>query len=376
MNQRLFVLCSEYPDPEGSVAGGFVHTRCLQYQRRGIEVSVFVYHGAPRDYCFDGISVSVRAMTRIFEAINSEKPDACAVHFPVRQFCDGFRAYAPSMPFGLWFHGVETLSWQRRLFDLNWGSGFFRYVLGNMRQLHALRRFLRAFRGDERIRLVYVSKWMHRIAQRDLHLHIPDFSIIPNPIDDEFFSYSPKRAEDRFEILLIRSFSSRKYANDIAVDGIRKFAAGNPDLFGNCTFRIFGKGRYFKPLTGQLGSFPNVVCAERFFEPRLLPEIHRTAGVFLCPTRQDAQGVSMCEAMASGLVPVTSRNTAIPEFVMHGESGLLTESSDEIASALETLAANPALFARLSRGAAGDIRSLCAAESVTSRELRVLGLGK
>lgn len=84
----------------------------------------------------------------------------------------------------------------------------------------------------------------------------------------------------------------------------------------------------------------------------------------------------MCEAMASGLVPVTSRNTAIPEFVMHGESGLLTESSDEIASALETLAANPALFARLSRGAAGDIRSLCAAESVTSRELRVLGLGK
>ena len=108
------------------------------------------------------------------------------------------------MPFGLWFHGVETLSWRRRLFDLNYGAGFFRYILGNQRQLHALRRFLGIFQRDQRIRLVYVSEWMHRIAQRDLHLHIPDFSIIPNPIDDEFFSYSPKRVEERFEILLLR----------------------------------------------------------------------------------------------------------------------------------------------------------------------------
>jgi L-malate glycosyltransferase len=375
VKQRLFVLCSEYPDPEGSVSGGFVHTRCLQYQRRGIEVKVFVYHGAPRDYCFQGISVSVRPMTHIFEVIDSEKPDACAVHFPVRQFCDGFEKHQPPMPFGLWFHGVETLSWRRRLFDLNYGAGFFRYILGNTLQLNALRRFLEIFQRDQRIRLVYVSEWMHRIAQRDLNLRIPDFSIIPNPIDDEFFSYSPKRVEDRFEVLLLRSFGSRKYANDIAFDGLLKFAARRPDLFGKCNFRIFGKGRYFKPLVRKLGSFPNVVCAERFFEPRSLPEVHRTAGIFLCPTRQDAQGVSMCEAMASGLVPIASRNTAIPEFVIHNESGLLTSNSDEIADALETLSANPAVFARLSQGAAGHIRSLCAAQSVTSRELRVLDLG-
>jgi glycosyltransferase involved in cell wall biosynthesis len=84
----------------------------------------------------------------------------------------------------------------------------------------------------------------------------------------------------------------------------------------------------------------------------------------------------MCEVMASALVSVTSRHTAIPEFVAHGESGLITGGSDEIATAPETLAANPALFARLSQDTAGTIRSLCAADSITSRELRVLGLGK
>ena len=42
-------------------------------------------------------------------------------------------------------------------------------------------------------------------------------------------------------------------------------------------------------------------------------------GIFICPTRQDAQGVSMCEAMSSGLVPITLYNTAIPECLPNDE---------------------------------------------------------
>ena len=42
----------------------------------------------------------------------------------------------------------------------------------------------------------------------------------------------------------------------------------------------------------------------------------------------DAQGVSMCEAMASGLPVVSFRIDAVPEFVEHGVSGYLADPFD------------------------------------------------
>src|SRR5699024_10974104 len=100
--------------------------------------------------------------------------------------------------------------------------------------------------------------------------------------------------------------------------------------------------------------------------------------VFLCPTRWDSQGVSMCEAMSSGLVLVSNNNTAIPEFITHNISGLLAEneSSQDLAYQIERLYYNPDLFAYLSENAASSIRVIADENIVINNELDVIIHGK
>jgi len=80
----------------------------------------------------------------------------------------------------------------------------------------------------------------------------------------------------------------------------------------------------------------------------------------------------MCEAMCSGLVPVTSHSTAIPEFVTDGVSGFLTHRPSEIAAALLTLLRSPETFNRMSAAAADEVRRKAALDMVVDKELAVL----
>ncbi len=84
--------------------------------------------------------------------------------------------------------------------------------------------------------------------------------------------------------------------------------------------------------------------------------------------------MSRDEAMASGLVPVTSRVAAVPEFV-DSESGMLCEpeSAESLAAALLRLAREPDLFLRLSRGAAERVRAQADKSLVLQSELRLIG---
>lgn len=337
-----------------------------------MDVRVFVYYGTPRDYMMDGIPVRNATMDEIFQTIIRDCPDACAIHFPVREFCDAYERYQPSMPFGLWFHGVETLSWRRRLFNFTPRLGFLRYIHESHRQLRDLGEFLKANKENANIRLIYVSQWMHDVAESDLGMRISRYHVIPNPIDGGHFAYHPKPAEQRHDILILRSFDSRKYANDLSMSAIDILARRFPDEFREMRFSIYGKGRYFSRLTAPMKSFPNVQCHEEFVPRAAIPPLHAKSGVFLCPTRQDAQGVSMCEAMAGGLVPVTSLSTAIPEFVENGKEGFLTRSVQEIAESLLLLSRTPGLFSRMSAAAATRAHSQCDAVQIGDREMAIL----
>jgi len=81
------------------------------------------------------------------------------------------------------------------------------------------------------------------------------------------------------------------------------------------------------------------------------------ADVFVLPSVRAANGeregipVSLMEAMATGLPVVSSRLSGIPELVESGVSGLLAEPHDAhgLADALQMLARDPALRARLGR---------------------------
>jgi len=88
-----------------------------------------------------------------------------------------------------------------------------------------------------------------------------------------------------------------------------------------------------------------------------LRALYRGADVFVLPTRGDANSWAVMEAMASGLPVVGTRVGAVPELVIDGETGLLTEPGDvaALASALQNLADDPA--GRRHMGAAGRMRA-------------------
>jgi glycosyltransferase involved in cell wall biosynthesis len=80
----------------------------------------------------------------------------------------------------------------------------------------------------------------------------------------------------------------------------------------------------------------------------------------------------MCEAMSSGLVPITSNNTAIPEFITNKANGILTKTAEDIANAIEFLYYNPNSFLELSANASKSMNSKCSINNIVNKELQLI----
>ena len=179
----------------------------------------------------------------------------------------------------------------------------------------------------------------------DLGFRLPknQYRIIHNPINTQLFSYQEKPPEQRKKILSIRPYVSRTYANDLSVKAIQLLA--QKPWFSELQFRLIGDGPLFEETLAPLRQYANVRIDKGYLKQSEIAELHKDYGVFLCPSRMDTQGVSRDEAMASGLVPITNRVGAIPEFV-DDECGFLAapESFIELSDAIETLFLNSRTF--------------------------------
>ncbi|BBZ12408.1 glycosyltransferase family 4 protein [Mycobacterium branderi] len=78
-----------------------------------------------------------------------------------------------------------------------------------------------------------------------------------------------------------------------------------------------------------------------------------TANVFVLPSRDEGLPMALLEAMASGLVPVTTTAGSIGEVVSHGVNGLVVQpgSPDQIAGALMALVNDERMRVRLAAAA-------------------------
>lgn len=369
--KKIIVYSSNYPNEKNLFRNVFVHSRVKEYAKK-YEVCVIgvdKLNSQTENYVYEGINIIIfnrrdEASTFIFES----NPDILLVHF-FEPWMFGRIVKSAAFPILIWIHGVEALGWYRRLFNLKNLKDFLYYIVTNTYQMLVLNRLIR-YSKKNFIGFIFVSDWMRKITEFDSLIKVPKKYIIPNPINDSLFKYTEKGSETRKRILVIRSFSSKKYATDIIQDVIVKLS--EREYFKELEFSIYGDGEYFSTHTTKLRMFNNVFLHQGFLEYNKIPKIHIGHGIFLCPTRQDAQGVSMCEAMSSGLIPITSLSTAIPEFVVDGESGFITKSVNEILLAFDELYYNKEKFLKMSKATHLHIINICSVSSVINAEVNLI----
>jgi len=376
---KFLILTNAYPSEKQLYRNGFIHRRVKAYQKRGLEIEVFVLspiYKANETYEFDGVTVH-RGNKEGFRSFVSERFfSKTLIHFVSTDMIDVIKEERPEMPLIIWVHGFEAEAWHRRWFNfleskeqleriLKMSDDYYKKQMKLMNWLYQTK--------DLDLKFVHVSKWFkEHIAECDARSVSQNASIIPNIVDGELFNYVKKTPQQRFKILSVRPYASRKYANDLSVKAVIELS--KRPYFKRLTFAFYGDGKLFDQTLAPIKHFSNVIIKKGFLQQHEISQLHKEYGVFLCPTRLDSQGVSMCEAMSSGLVPIATNITAIPEFVEHKKTGLLANPEDPVhlADLIERLYFNESLFMRLSKNAAFDIRKKCGEDSVINKELELI----
>jgi len=379
MNNRFLLISNAYPSSENIYRNGFIHRRVKSYLDKDYKVDVFYLHSSFLNadiYTYDGVTVNTGNREHYENFLKINEYDNYLIHFvnPDMYFPIVNNIDNPNIT--IWIHGFEAENWHRRWFNfLNSKSDLVKVLNQAEEYFPNQLNFLHNIYLEEKInvKFIHISKWFKEsVADIDAKAIPKKCWIIPNIVDGEIFDYQEKSIDKRTKILSIRPYASKKYANDLSVEAVEILS--KTPFFEELEFHFYGDGILFNKVLEPIKKFKNVHINKKFLTQDEITKIHNDFGVFLCPTRWDSQGVSMCEAMSSGLVPVSNNNTAIPEFVTHNFSGLLAKSdnSRDIAYQIERLYYNQELFTYLSENAASSIRSIADENVVIDKELDVI----
>lgn len=371
--QKILILTEHYPSEDNIYNYMFIHTRVLEYKKRGCEVKVLYLSEVNENYSYEGVEIYKGKFEVNKKIIKQFEPDVIFTHSPKKLIIENIKIIKETLKIKnyTWIHGVEALSIYRRIFNIsNLTDGVRIFTLGAFQEIKRIIRFRKYVKicADHDDEFIFVSNWMKKITESDSFIKIKNSQIIPNFID--FDGFQTERKVITKNILLVRSFESRKYANDISIKILNELNKLRDDF----TISIFGKGKLFKSCLEKLNIDPSRV----FVKEGMLPRDELKAclkdskySFFMCPTRQDAQGVTMCEAMASGLIVVTNNSTAIPEFVKK-EYAIICDEPKLSAKTISSIMDNKAEFISKSKAALEYVSTNLSADILISQELNLI----
>jgi glycosyltransferase involved in cell wall biosynthesis len=373
---RALIVTDNYPAYGALYRNAFVHSRIREYAKRGHAADVFIVKlGTTLAYReFDGVEIASGGANALRQLIDSGNYDTIGVHFLNRTTWNALEPWTGSVPIIVWAHGWEIQPWWRRSFIHATPDEADAAKEASEKRTQMWREVFAKDRPG--MTVVFVSKFFRDqvvddLAKEGVGIVREKTRVIHNPVDTDRFRYEEKAPELRKRILLIRPFATTIYGNDLAVKAILDLA--EEPWFGELGVRIIGDGRLFAETTAPLVGLDNVVLERRFLLHDEMAALHREFGVFLVPTRMDTHGVARDEAMASGLVPVTSAVAAVPEFVGE-EEGFLVPDGDYrgLADAIREMYHDPAVFLRKSAAAARRVRRQASADVVIEQEMALL----
>ncbi|EHC5585760.1 FkbM family methyltransferase [Campylobacter lari] len=372
---KKLVLTKQYPSYDDLYKYSFLHSRIKAYKEKGVLVDVFRLSNTQRYECreFEDIDVMTASNDVLEETLVSGQYDHVLVHFLDKNMWNVLEKFVDKIKITVWIHGAEIQIWQRREFEF---ERYSEIEIQRQKKLsdQRVKFWTKIFNANyKNMHFTFVSEYFKNESLSDLRVALKSsqYTIIHNPIDTSMFNYLPKSPNDRKKILSIRPFTSRKYANDLSIEAILELS--KREFFKDLEFFIAGDGVLFDELINKLNSFKNIIIHRGFLTQKEISNLHKQYGIFLNPTRMDAQGVSRDEAMSSGLVPITNNIAAIPEFV-DSECGILVEpeNAKALADAIEFLYKNPDEFMKLSANAAKRVRQQCDKDMIVSKELDII----
>lgn len=365
------VLAKQYPAYDDLYRYGFLHSRVRAYKKAGQLVDMYRFHNGSADYReFENIDVVSGDASLLDATLATGQIKHVLVHIMDQNMWRVLEKYIDKIRVTVWAHGSEIQAWWRRdfEFELMSDSEVTRQKKLSDQRANFWRKLL--VNPPENFNMVFVSSYFAEEVFEDLKVRLTNdkYKVIHNPIDTLLFKYSKKNKLQRKKILSIRSFASKKYANDLSVKAILELSKAV--FFDELEFKLIGDGVLFEETVAPLRQFSNVIIERRFVMHHEIADIQKEYGVFLNPTRWDSQGVSRDEAMASGLVPVTTSVSAVPEFV-DDQCGMLVEPDNacELAAAITYLYENPEEFSEKSEMAARRVRAQCDSVLIANKEI-------
>ncbi len=369
------VLTKQYPDYDDLYKYGFLHTRLRSYKDLGLNVDVFRLTNEDGNTYreFEDIDVVSGDANLLDATLSTGQYSNVLVHLLDERMWAVLSKYLDTVRVTVWVHGAEIQVWQRRQFEFERMSAD---EVKRQKKLSDKRlKFWQSILKDPHpnLELVFVSEYFAREVSEDFSVDLGKvkYDIVHNYIDGEVFPYHQKTADHRRKLLSIRPYASRKYANDLTVKAILELS--KRDFFHNLEIALYGDGDLFEQITSPLKGFANVKLHRRFLSHREIAVLHKDYGIFLTPTRMDSQGVSRDEAMSSGLVPITTNVTAIPEFVDES-CGMLVNGEDYLAmaNAVEELYYSPEKFLKLSKNAGERVRQQSGLGPTIMKEIQII----
>ena len=193
-------------------------------------------------------------------------------------------------------------------------------------------------------RIVTRSEWARKSVIEDYNIDAEKVTVVhPGvnvdklaPPDNSKQELNKQQLNKRFNILFIGGDFERKGGQDVLEVFLQTFSE-------EAELNLVTKA----PIECQ---HPHVHIYDNVeaYSPKWL-ELYRQADVFVMPTYFEGFGWVFIEAMAAGLPVIATRINAIPEMVIHGETGFLIQPGDrrDLAGKIRVLMENPTLSCQM-----------------------------
>ncbi|MEA3190142.1 MAG: hypothetical protein QOD77_724 [Thermoplasmata archaeon] len=337
-----------YYSPEGGGLERYAHQILRRLAGRGHDVQALAFsqtragrvdvEGVPveftmPDFRIGNAPVGAGFLGAVRDRIARDRPDVVLAHTPVPFSAEmaSLAAARAGVPFVATYHAGRLQ-----------GSTGVRNVLAALDRATLERRMLK-----NAARLIAVTPYVRDHA---LGKHKDRVAIIPPGVDHATFAPQPMEDAPPKEVLFVGPLD-RSYGwkgADVLWDAFQAVAKAHPAA----RLRLVGKGdraAEFRRLGARLGG---VEVSGRLSDPELVAAYNR-ACVTVLPSLTDAEsfGMVLAEANACERPVVASRVGGIPDFVAHGENGLLAAPGDarDLAAQLCAVLADEGMARRMGR---------------------------